>query len=762
MAKSLSDIVGLVKRGDDEILEEQEKANKTLESIDRNMKAFIAGQRNSRLDDLETKREKSRGGGGGLLKAGAIAAGAGVAITAATSDPINIAAITAATLLAGKILSKSIRLATRGLKASIESVRVLTTDADLRLKKLDADIKARLVELEKAEAKRVKVQAELEARARANAIELERLKTAGSDFRVKKSIKANIAEAKVIAKAQAEAEARRIKADADRMKLQDLQDAKIRAAGDKAFSKYRNTIEAEGKLKRIKVSSGNRLTSLIERIRQPDFRTGIDAPDLTGGKNNVISRINKAGFRTGIDAADLTGGKNNVVSQQIKQTIEKERARIAFMEAESVKASGAKGKATARMGGNVSGIDPDAGQRILAAAGYRQVEIHGKARFQDMNARNQLVSNQEAMRKMRAADVQASNLDSNRRITAAGGVGGNLDEISNKGIVTGVTKFSKGAKALSTTLKTATTVTTILHGMLNPLVDLYDIKKGKGFVKFLGWVGLALSAKDAVDGGQMEVLRQVDKGGVATYNEVAAGSTAGVVQGLTGIFGWLKKKGLTMTGTSEEDAAASAYGPGSMYAKSGEVSRYAGSKVASLVGLSDQIVALETELRIASGGFNTMGPGKASENFLADYKLREARGLGMSYLKGEFLNADRQRFDAGQIMGADGKPISQDAYLDGGVGVVGSLKYNVAKEDDRLRTEYMKNVTKDGLSLNDYAKRLDALVLEIQNSRAARETAQSVIVNNNNTTGTSSSGESSGGGTMTIIDIHGGAIPGYQ
>ena len=46
MAKSLSDIVGLVKKGDDNILEEQEKTNKTLESIDRNMKAFLKNQRN--------------------------------------------------------------------------------------------------------------------------------------------------------------------------------------------------------------------------------------------------------------------------------------------------------------------------------------------------------------------------------------------------------------------------------------------------------------------------------------------------------------------------------------------------------------------------------------------------------------------------------------------------------------------------------------------------------------------------------------------
>lgn len=45
MAKSLSDIVSLVKHGDDNILEEQEKANATLESIDRNMKAFLDGQK---------------------------------------------------------------------------------------------------------------------------------------------------------------------------------------------------------------------------------------------------------------------------------------------------------------------------------------------------------------------------------------------------------------------------------------------------------------------------------------------------------------------------------------------------------------------------------------------------------------------------------------------------------------------------------------------------------------------------------------------
>ena len=209
MAKSLSDIVGLVKRGDDEILEEQEKTNKTLESIDRNMKAFLAGQRNSRLDDLESSREKKRGGGGGFIKAGAMGAALGAGANVATGDSINTAsaiAIGAAGLAITKALSRVAKKMLGSLSNELRGIRT-------RLKVMDADIKIRLDNLDKAdklraaEIDKIKTDAEKARKAfDAEKARLEKMRDDGKGNRGKKIVEEKIrkAEADELKRAAAE------------------------------------------------------------------------------------------------------------------------------------------------------------------------------------------------------------------------------------------------------------------------------------------------------------------------------------------------------------------------------------------------------------------------------------------------------------------------------------------------------------------------------------------------------------------------------
>ena len=377
------------------------------------------------------------------------------------------------------------------------------------------------------------------------------------------------------------------------------------------------------------------------------------------------------------------------------------------------------------------------------------------------------------MRQMRAADVEASNLDSNRKITAAGGLGGDIDEIGNKGVAKSVGAFSKGAKVVKGTLKTATSVLRLTNEILNPAMDLFAVASKSSLSKFFGYLGLIMTAYDAKKGAEREILSAIDDGTVATQNEVVQGASQGVVQAITGIYAAGKK--ITMEkalGYSSKDAMEASYGDNTFYSQSGELGRKGGGYLGGLMGAGSKHISLRTELNQATGGMYGAGFGTAGENYLADFRNRKAMGMGVAGAEyGQFLSDDLTRFYDGKIMGADGKPISENAYFNANAETVGSKEYNIAQQEKKVKNEYMRNVgvtdrfeNKGSNPLNDYAKRLDALVIEIQSSRAARleNAGGPITVNNNNTTGTSSSDGGGGGGTTKTIDLGmGGGIPGY-
>ena len=79
---TLASINELMKKNDDIIIDNQDEANDTLESIDDNIKEFLNLQKRTRLDNLEDRREKkskSRGKGFSLGKAAGVGLAAGAA-----------------------------------------------------------------------------------------------------------------------------------------------------------------------------------------------------------------------------------------------------------------------------------------------------------------------------------------------------------------------------------------------------------------------------------------------------------------------------------------------------------------------------------------------------------------------------------------------------------------------------------------------------------------------------------------------------------
>ncbi len=179
MAKSLSDIVSLVKHGDDNILEEQEKANATLESIDRNMKAFLDGQKNDRLDNLEDRREKKRpSSGGGAIKGAAIGAAAGGALSMASGDRIDPTLLLSLGAGVGMLFRPVRRAIFGALSGMVRNFNDLMADVDIRVKILQKEIDARIKTLNEEIELRKKAQADsIEARKKLNAdIEAGRLK----------------------------------------------------------------------------------------------------------------------------------------------------------------------------------------------------------------------------------------------------------------------------------------------------------------------------------------------------------------------------------------------------------------------------------------------------------------------------------------------------------------------------------------------------------------------------------------------------------
>jgi colicin import membrane protein len=155
MVATLSDVVDLIKKGDDEIIEKQNQANESLESIDRNIMEFLNLQKRSRLDDLEDRRERKNKLGIGVAALGA-AAGIGALAnslaTAATdgeeigSSLVKIGAGLAA-LYYGyntikSLITDNVSASKTKAKAETEE-RIKTFQEDTKTKIQDADTKTK-------------------------------------------------------------------------------------------------------------------------------------------------------------------------------------------------------------------------------------------------------------------------------------------------------------------------------------------------------------------------------------------------------------------------------------------------------------------------------------------------------------------------------------------------------------------------------------------------------------------------------------------
>jgi len=153
---TLASINELIKKNDDIIIDNQDEANDTLESIDDNIKEFLNLQKRTRLDNLEDRREKKskdRGKGFGLGKAAAVglAAGAGAGLA---SDALGDAAgnIIKQLAIAGTVVGGGILALNKAIKAA-KKIPDLFDNLEKRITALDEKLKQRRIALEIEEKK---------------------------------------------------------------------------------------------------------------------------------------------------------------------------------------------------------------------------------------------------------------------------------------------------------------------------------------------------------------------------------------------------------------------------------------------------------------------------------------------------------------------------------------------------------------------------------------------------------------------------------
>lgn len=162
MVSTLSDVVDLIKKGDDQIIEKQEEANDTLKSIDGNISEFLGLQKRKRLDDLEDRRERKSssrmglgaGAAGAALGAGALAmpglmTGEGTGFGNIAKDLAVLYLKYKAIRTAFGVLGKGInKLFGSGADDIPKKLSKLSADLDAEIKSIDEKIKAKTAELD--------------------------------------------------------------------------------------------------------------------------------------------------------------------------------------------------------------------------------------------------------------------------------------------------------------------------------------------------------------------------------------------------------------------------------------------------------------------------------------------------------------------------------------------------------------------------------------------------------------------------------------
>jgi hypothetical protein len=178
MVARLSDVVGRLKKGNEETVEQQEEANESLKSIDRNIGEFLGLQKRKRLDDLEDRRERKSKTAG--LAAGAVGLGAGSALSAGelmTGEGLgigNLAKDLALLYLKYKAIKTAFSVLGQGIKKVFSGgdgdigkrLNKLNADIDADLKRIDADLSKAEADVARRQADLNKAQADLEQRQR--------------------------------------------------------------------------------------------------------------------------------------------------------------------------------------------------------------------------------------------------------------------------------------------------------------------------------------------------------------------------------------------------------------------------------------------------------------------------------------------------------------------------------------------------------------------------------------------------------------------
>tara|TARA_R110002072_G_scaffold301098_1_gene479928 strand:+ start:841 stop:3039 length:2199 start_codon:yes stop_codon:yes gene_type:complete len=423
MAKSLSDIVGLVASGDANILEEQEKSNATLESIDRNMKAFLAGQKNSRLDDLENSREKKRSSSmGGLPSAAVVGGGLAAGIGAVTGDSINplaliagYAGLKAALKLTGKGLKGISKLTFRLAAVMTTKVRGINTQLDEARVKLLKDIE----DFEKATKKaQDKLNRARKMRQLATA-DVSRLRAVGLDEANDPRSKTN---QEKLRKAEVAESRRRAIEDGRRIALEKMERAKANAKLNANALEEAKNVEAAKRAKRLRQIKADIKAGELEFKQQQDL-----ARRIAKG----VDRTNDPRSRANTDIAQ----QNEVKATRMRVGSVQAKARLAAESGDKVNdprsvqnqdsarlAEAAENKERVKLNQDLTARSKARNLMGQADAQFRQVEA-----FKQAGLRSNLLNKSGAL----AADDSGrfiKNAEAKKRLSAAGLT---PDEIAN-------------------------------------------------------------------------------------------------------------------------------------------------------------------------------------------------------------------------------------------------------------------------------------------------------------------------------------------
>lgn len=315
-ATTLSDVVELIKNNDEEILENQEEGNTSLESIDRNIMEFLGMQKRARLDNLEDERERksSRFSGLGAAAVGAgIGGGLGSLFDSALGEG-NIGKVLGGALLgfALPFLYKTIKGLISGIVNLVSGIRNKFLDITDRINKVRADADARLAEIDDDIRKK---QAELDESKRARSpderAKRERLRSDTTKLEQERIIQEGLRDDADEAKKKSGTERRKATLDLERRKAAA---DKIRAADSKAEAERLKTAQSDVEsFKRAKDTS-SRVAAVdsnsVLRKSQADIKAHLDAggklpPGITMTPNGALQEELPSGGKRFISPTEV-------------------------------------------------------------------------------------------------------------------------------------------------------------------------------------------------------------------------------------------------------------------------------------------------------------------------------------------------------------------------------------------------------------------------------------------------------------------------